>query len=365
MSRLVRLQNELVQHELDALLVTKLEDLRYLCGYSGHAAHLIVTGREAFLMTDYRYAELAKSEVREAEVVIRNRMTTTLAQELSRILARAHVLRLGYDPRHVSDADARDLHREVRGKGDLQWHPIARLVEKLRYVKDELEIAAIERAAKIADEAFSHLKAHHLRVGASERELAIELEFQMRRLGAEDRAFDIICLSGPRSSLPHGVPGERRLRENEFILFDFGAMVDGYRSDMTRTHLIGEPDEKQREIYETVRSAQAKALETIRHGVRASVAHHAARFVLDESPYTRYAGEGLGHGVGLDLHERPLMGFGDDETLVEGCVVTVEPGIYIPNWGGVRIEDDVVVTGDGYRLLTHSPRGLRVNNAPA
>lgn len=359
MSRLERLQSELARHELDALLITKLEDLRYLCGYSGHAAHLLVTGHEAFFVTDYRYAELARLEVSEAEVIIRDRMSTTLVQELDGLLARLPVQRMGYDPRHVSDADARNWHQHIRGKGSLQWSPVQKMVETLRYVKDASEIEAITQAARIADESFAHLRRHHLKVGVSERELSIELEYQMRLRGAEDRAFDTIVLSGPRSSLPHGVPGERLICEGEFILFDFGAKIRGYASDMTRTHLIGEPDAKQREVYETVRNAQAKALACVRHGVRSSVPHQAARTVIEESPYTRYAGEGLGHGVGLDLHERPLMGFGDDETLLEGCVITVEPGIYIPNWGGVRLEDDVVVTREGYKLLTNSPRGLR------
>jgi Xaa-Pro aminopeptidase/Xaa-Pro dipeptidase len=359
MSRLQRLQSEMARHEIDALLVSKLEDLRYLCGYSGHAAQLVVTGHEAFLVTDYRYAELAKKEVAWAEVIIRDRMTTSLTQQLSSLFNKTRVERVGYDPRHVSDADARTYHKEIRGSGAIQWTPLRGLVDKLRYVKDESEIEAISQAARIADESFAHLRRHHLEVGVSERDLSIELEYQMRRRGAEDRAFDTIVLSGPRSSLPHGVPGERLIAEGEFVLFDFGAKVRGYRSDMTRTHLIGEPDDKQREVYELVRKAQGQALECIKAGVRSSVPHLAARAVIEESPYTRYAGEGLGHGVGLDLHERPLMGFGDDEPLLEGCVVTVEPGIYIPNWGGVRIEDDVVVTAEGYKLLTNSPRGLR------
>ncbi|TPV94491.1 MAG: aminopeptidase P family protein [Myxococcales bacterium FL481] len=356
MTRLERLLPRLSELGVDAFLVSGVENIRYLSGYTGHAAHALVTPHGASLITDYRYAEVAQEDCTDFEVVIRDRATTTLPAQIAQLLDRSQAKRVAFESEFTTVAQLEGLRAGLPQRG---LEPCAGVVEALRYVKDATEIACLRRAAALADEALAGLLRDVVRVGVSEREIALDLEYRLQRSGSEGLSFETILLSGPRSSLPHGAPGERRLAAGDFVLFDFGAKISGYGSDMTRTVVVGEPDERQRAVYDTVLRAQQAALDVIAPGVTGAVPYIAAREVIDASPFAEFAGEGLGHGVGLFLHEQPLMMGADcEQVLRPGCVVTVEPGIYIPGWGGVRIEDDVEITETGYERITHSPREL-------
>lgn len=333
--------------ELDGLLVTGLVNQRYLCGYTGHASHLFVAGDTRVLVTDYRYAEIAKASCKGVEVVVRDRLTTTLPQQLQALFEGAGVKRVGFESHHTSYAAYQDL---LGTKVELV--PCEGMVEQLRYVKDPGELGAIGHAAGIADRALARLLAEDVKPGRTEREMARALESYLFEEGAEELAFETILLSGPRSALPHGQPTDRKLETGELLLIDFGAVVDGYRSDMTRTYVLGGANAEQRAVYEAVAAAQRAGIEALAPDIDAEVPWQAAKAVLDSTPYAEHAGEGLGHGLGLDLHERPFMGFRRPDTLRAGCVVTVEPGVYIPGWGGIRLEDDLVITKAGGERLT-------------
>jgi Xaa-Pro aminopeptidase len=230
-------------------------------------------------------------------------------------------------------------------------------VDRLRWVKDETEITALSHAADIADAAFVHLL-RVLRPAMTEWDAALELEIAIRRAGAERMSFETVLASGPRSAFPHGRATERRMAVGDFVTVDFGAVYDGYASDCTRTVVLGEPDARQRQIYEIVLEAQRTALAVIRPGIACRDVDAAGRSVIAAAGFGEAFGHALGHGIGLDVHEGPSLSPRNEAPLEPGMVVTVEPGIYLPGWGGVRIEDDVVVTADGCRLLTHAPKEL-------
>ena len=265
---------------------------------------------------------------------------------------------LSYESEHISVNQWQEINQQVSSLTKLaKIEPEVGAVERLRYVKSDTEIAAIEKAAKIADSALA-IMLNSVQAGVTEKELATELDYQMAKLGSDEVSFATILLFGERSALPHGIPGERQLKHGDFILIDFGAVVDGYRSDMTRTFVFGQASAEQKHVYQLVQQAQQAAIDEITEGVIGSHLYQQSANVLLNSEYKQYAGEGLGHGVGLVLHEQPFIGPACNAVIEKGCVITIEPGIYIPGWGGVRIEDDVVLTDDGLKILTNSPKGL-------
>lgn len=338
---------------LPALLVTDAVNRRYLSGFTGSAGWLLVTATSAVLITDFRYEEQAQAEAAGWSVVV-YRQPDRSETVLARILAEEGIAALGFDP----DAVSVTAHgRLAEALGGVELRPAPQLVTALRAVKDEGELALIRRAVAVAEEAFARLLPL-VRPGRSERELALELEFLMRRLGAEAAAFDVIVVSGPRSSLPHGRPGERRIAPGDLVTFDFGARVGGYHSDVTRTLVVGKADARQREVYEVVRAAQAAALAAVREGVKAGEVDCAARAVIGAAGYGERFGHSTGHGLGLEVHEFPTLAPNREDRLAAGMVVTVEPGVYIPGWGGVRIEDTVIVTASGCEVLCRTPKEL-------
>ena len=231
-------------------------------------------------------------------------------------------------------------------------------IEKLRMIKTADEIASIKQAAAIGDQALANILPL-IKEGITERELAIELDYQMAKLGSEEVSFATILGFGERSALPHGIPSSRKLKQGDLILIDFGAVMNGYRSDMTRTFVFGKADAKQKHIYQLVQEAQQAAIDKLTEGISGQTLYEQSANILLSSDYKDYAGEGLGHGVGLQLHEQPFLG-PDCKTIIEqGCVITIEPGIYIPGWGGIRIEDDVVLTENGLEIMTQAPKNLQ------
>ncbi|MGI2259982.1 M24 family metallopeptidase [Shewanella sp. GXUN23E] len=341
---------------LDSLLLFGYENIRYISGFSGHAAYLVLSQQDAFLISDYRYAERAKAESVGVEVICRDRDNESLGHCINRFLTPQ--TKVGFEAAHMDVATWQAIAAELAGKFTSdQLKPVTGMVERMRMVKDEWEVAQIRAAAAIADEALAQTLPL-FKAGVSERDLALELEYRMQKLGSEGMSFDTILLFAQRSSMPHGSPSAQTLKSGDFITLDFGAVVNGYRSDMTRSYLYGEASDKQIAIYNTVAEAQQAAMDTVKAGVPAIEALNASNRILQASPFAEFVGEGLGHGVGLFLHEQPFIKPGCDHVLQAGNIITIEPGIYIPGYGGVRLEEDILVTDTGYELLTRAPKPM-------
>lgn len=355
MSRVEKVRAEMERRQLGAFLSLRPENRSYLTGFTGTAGMAVVTARGAYLLTDFRYVEQARAQA-PGFTVRQVGSGNRYAGELRRILEEEGIRRVGFESDYLT-VDAHGRYASELPGVDLV--PAAGLVEGIRRVKEPDEIEAIRRAAALADEAFDHIL-RFLRAGVTEREVALELEFFMRRRGASALAFDTIVASGPRSSLPHGVASDRTIGPGELVTLDFGCVVDGYCSDMTRTVAVGEPDDKQREIYAIVLEAQERGLMAVRAGAAARDVDAACRDFIAARGYGENFGHSTGHGVGRAVHEEPRLAAEVDDVLVPGNVVTVEPGIYLPGWGGVRIEDLVLVTETGCEILSRSPKALMV-----
>lgn len=352
MNRIEKLERSLQVIGHNSLLIFNQHNITYLSSFNGHAATLLITPEVNYLLTDYRYFEQAKKQATEFEVVCRDRANQTLESLIKELLTRHNIQTLAFEADHISFNQWQKIASHLNLS---ETTPASQLVEQLRYYKDDDEIASISQAAAIADKALANILPL-IKPGVSERDMATELEYQMSLLGSEELSFATILLAGKRSALPHGIPGNTPINNGDLILFDFGAVVNGYRSDMTRTYVMGKPSDKQKEIYNLVRSAQQAAIDAIADGVSGEFLAQQSDQILNTSPYGKFKGEGLGHGVGLELHESPFMGKGCQFKISKGSVITIEPGIYIPDWGGIRIEDDVVLTDDGLKILTQSPK---------
>jgi Xaa-Pro aminopeptidase len=334
--------------ECDALLVTNLKNIRYLTGFTGSAGMLLVTQDRLLFTSDGRYGTQAAEQFQvEADFVI------GLPAVQRDALVKAAPARVGLESGHVTWAQQRTMAAE--------WFaevvPTLGLVERLREVKDEGEVALIEAAAACADAALAELLPM-LHEGPTEAEFALALDSEMRRLGATGPSFETIVASGPNGAKPHHRPSSRRIQQGELVVLDFGALMDGYCSDMTRTVSVGEPDDLSRRMWDVVRESQAAGVAAVSPSTPAVDVDTACREVIGAAGWGDKFVHGTGHGVGLDIHEAPAVGSTSADTLARGNVVTVEPGVYLPEHGGVRIEDTVVVTEDGCRALTKSPKEL-------
>jgi Xaa-Pro aminopeptidase len=342
----------------DALLVTHLPNVRYLTGFTGSAGMLLVRAGDAVLITDGRYATQSAEQLDAAGVVAEIEIGPPARQrEILRSAVSAP--RLGLEADHVSWGQQRAFAADL----DAELVAVSGAVEGLRIVKDGGELARIEAAAAIADAALAELRPTLLAL-PTERELGIELDFAMRRLGAADVSFETIVASGPNGAKPHARPSDRRPAAGELIVLDFGALVDGYHSDMTRTVCVGPPASRLRErMAATVAEAQAAGVAAVRAGAGAQAVDAVCREVIAAAGWADAFVHGTGHGVGLDIHEAPMINATATATLETGNVVTVEPGVYLPGegGGGVRIEDSVVVTADGCRRLTNAPKDLVIS----
>lgn len=336
----------------DALLVTKLVNIRYLCGFTGSAALLLVLPDHLVFVSDGRYGEQATEQLAAAGVDARIEISGTEQQRIVSAAA-AGVGRLGLEADHVSWAAQRRYAAEWFPKSELV--PAAGLVEQLRVVKDAGEVARIEAAATVADEALGAVR-HRLAERPTEAEFALELDTTMRHLGATGTSFETIVASGPNGAQPHHRPGRRTIVEGDLVVVDFGALVDGYCSDMTRTVMVGQPSSQQRRMLDVVAATQATGVATVAAGVECREVDRACRDVIAAAGWADAFVHGTGHGVGLEIHEAPRVAQTSDATLALGHVVTVEPGVYLPEHGGVRVEDTVVVTVDGCRALTRAPK---------
>ncbi len=344
--RIKSISSKLADLEVDQLLITNLTNVRYLTGFSGTNGQVLVNADSALFFTDPRYEARAGSLVTGAEIVIyKDRLTEVLPTHL-------HGERLGIEATTMTVAEHERLARELESTDLVDTQDA---VEVLRRRKDDSEIAAIREAVRFADEAFDGI-GEIVRAGRTEAEIALDLEIRMRRSGADGISFDPIVGSGPLSSHIHHSPSGRVLEEGDLVLLDYGARAAGYCSDLTRTVVLGEPTTKQKEVYSLVAAAQQAGIDAIAAGRTGAAVDAAAREVISAASSSGLFGHGLGHGVGLDIHEAPRLHPSSDSTLQERDCVTVEPGVYEPGWGGIRIEDCVIVTASGAEVLGKAPK---------
>lgn len=345
----------LEQEGLDGLIVMHLPNVRYLTGFTGTAGVVAVLRKETIFLSDFRYRTQADEEVGDAARV--EIVASDLWKRLWQVLEEYSAVDvLGFEGHVATVADAQRFSDSgVRAR----FQPARELVERLRVRKDPEEVAAIRAAALLAAEALA-ATLECVRVDQRERDVAAHLEYELRRRGSEWHPFPTIVASGPRSALPHARTSVRTIGPGDWLLLDFGAQVDGYCADITRTVLIGrQADERQRTVYELVQEAQLTARQTIRGGMTGRDADAVARSLIARRGFGEAFGHSLGHGLGLEVHEAPRVSKTNEEALPEGAVVTVEPGLYFPGWGGVRLEDDVYLTADGTELLSDGATELR------
>ena len=350
-TRLVKLRSQFEALGLDAFLVTYAPHLRYLSGFSGSNGLGLITRRSSVLITDGRYEEQVKSEVKGWKVIISQ---LALFDELrDRGLLRPGV-RVGFDGNSLLYTQFKDLKRAIP---TAKFLPKVDCIEQIAIIKEQSEIDAIRKAVGITDRVFEEIL-ELIRPGMSELDVAAEISYRQRKHGAERDAFETIVASGERGALPHGRASAKKLRRGELVTLDFGCVVDGYHSDMTRTIALGKPGADEKKIYNVVYTAQQKAVDKARSGLAAKSLDAVARDHIKEKGFDKFYRHSLGHGIGLQIHEPPRISVLSKAVLASGNVITVEPGIYVPRIGGVRIEDDVVITSGSCEVLNRSPKDL-------
>jgi Xaa-Pro aminopeptidase len=350
--RLEKLRRKLEEQRVDAILVTMIDNVRYLSGFSGSTATAVVSASEAVLLVDPRYTLQANEECRHFEIrEYRNKVIEVTAE----LIGSLGVERPAFEADYLSFSNY-DKLRSLLSSG-VELLPSSRVVDDLRLIKDSYEIALMQEAISISDVCFNEILGY-IKPGLTERDVALQLEICMRKRGAEKPAFDSIVATGPHAALPHAQPSDAVIQHGQLLKMDYGAQYRQYPSDITRTVCLGEPDSKQREVYNTVLGAQLKAIDAIRSGVAGKDVDSVARDYIAAAGYGDYFGHGLGHSLGRGVHDGPGLSQSSEIVLEQGMVMTVEPGIYIPGWGGVRIEDDVLVTEDGCEILTHATKEL-------
>ncbi|MFW5979292.1 MAG: M24 family metallopeptidase [Halanaerobium sp.] len=351
--RINKLREKMKEQEIEAFLVTKKENVRYLSQFTGTAGKLLITEEDNIFITDFRYLDQAADQT---DGCVIEEISRNFIEGFAELLKRKKVKNLSFESQDLSFK----MYNKLKEKLDLiSLNPVESVVESLRMIKDQSEIQKIKKAVEIADQGFQFL-IDFIEPGKSEKEIALELEFFMKRNGGEANAFDFIVASGKRGSLPHGVASNKIVEKGDLVTIDFGTVYQGYHSDITRTVAVGEPASKLKEIYQLVLTAQKKVISEIKAGMSSVEADKIARDLIKEAGYGDNFGHGLGHGIGLEIHEGPRLSYSStsDVTLESGMVVTDEPGIYISGLGGVRIEDDLLITETGCEVLNSAPKEL-------
>ncbi|MGV1237417.1 M24 family metallopeptidase [Enterococcus hirae] len=350
MLRVEKLRKKMQEENLDSFLITSPYNLRYLTNFTGTTGLAVITLEKAFFITDFRYTEQAAAQAQGFEII---KNVGPIFEEVADLLQKEGLRELGFEETTVSFLEYSVLEEII----DAQLIPISGMIEELREIKDEEEIAIIEKACSIADLAYDHIL-KMIQPGMTEIEVANQLDFYMRSLGASGVSFETIVASGLRSAMPHGVASKKIIEQGDLITIDFGCYYEGYVSDMTRTFAIGDPGERLKEIYQIVLEAQLAVLEVAKPGVTGKQLDAVARDYITKHGYGEAFGHSTGHGIGLEIHEGPNVSVRAEKQFVPGNIITDEPGIYLPGIGGVRIEDDLLITSDGNRVLTHSPKEL-------
>ncbi|KGX87443.1 M24 family metallopeptidase [Pontibacillus marinus] len=350
-SRIEKLRNKMHTVGIPAVWITSPENRYYFSNFKGSSGSLFITKENTYLLTDFRYVDQAKNEAPSYSVVDHKREEIT---EIVRLMEDYSFSNLGIELDHISAQQYLQLNEQTTNK---EFLGIDQQLSDVRMLKDDSEIQSLQKAVKICDQAFEHITTF-IKPGLTEKEIGLELETFMRRAGAESIKTNHVIASGERSSLPHGQATDRVVQKGDFIKMDIGARVNGYYSDFTRTVILGEPSDKQKEIYSIVKEAQEKSLESVGPGKTCSEVDKVGRGIIESYGYGENFGHSLGHSIGLALHEKPVMRSTDETKLEPGMVITVEPGIYIQGFGGVRIEDLVVITEKGHMNLTQATKDL-------
>jgi len=348
MDRMLQLRQELHRLDLSNFVVTRLSNIRYLCGFSGSSGFLLISPRKARFFTDFRCQSQAARQVRNAEVIV---YPDEFLKELRR-----HSLRLsgriGFEGSFLDVTTYQQL-KEIFPK--LAWISTEKLVENIAAVKDPEEVKKIRQAAAITDSVFADVL-KLIKPGVRELDVAAEITYLHKKRGADGDSFPPIVASGPRSALPHGTAGNRKIRNGDLVTLDLGCIYQGYASDLTRTVAVGHCPAKMKSVYQLVLKAQTEAIAQARSGLTVKALDEVARGIIRDGGHSEHFGHGLGHGLGLEVHAEPRIFFGSDAVLRTGHVVTIEPGVYIPEVGGVRIEDDIWIRNGQAEVLTQSPR---------
>lgn len=350
MNKLERLRASMEKVNVDGLLITSTYNRRFMTDFTGSAGVVLISQKGAKFITDFRYVEQAGKQAAGFEIV---QHTGTIIEEVGKQAKEMNISKLGFEQDHMNYATYKAYEKAIDG----QLIPLSGVIENLRLIKTTSEIKILKEAAAIADAAFTHIL-DFIRPGITELDVSNELEFFMRKQGATSSSFDIIVASGVRSALPHGVATDKIIEKGDFITLDYGAYYNGYVSDITRTVAVGKPSEELINIYDIVLEAQLRGMAGIKPGMTGKEADALTRNLIEEKGFGQYFGHSTGHGIGLEVHEGPALSLRSDIILEPGMAVTVEPGIYLPGIGGVRIEDDTIVTLDGNEALTHSSKEL-------
>lgn len=338
---------------MDAFYIGNHENVRYVSGYTGDDSSLLVTAAKAYFLTDPRYTEQAALECPNWEIVNWRRPGCTMGDSLGTISRENGLKTLAFEAQEVTY----EAYADLREKVGVELVPVSGVVEALRRVKTEEEIFCLRAACEIAARAFEKILLD-IRIGITEKELASRLSHYMVMEGADTQPYGNILISGARTSLLHGIPSAKAVEYGDLVLMDYGCQYHGYLSDMTRTVVVGKASKKQRKVYDLVAQMQAGAIEKMQSGASGMEVYKASLQPIQDTPYLPYHYAGIGHGIGLFVHEVPFMGPRGTDKLVPGTVLTIEPGLYIPGWGGVRIEDQLLITETGNEVLTNARKEL-------
>ena len=349
--RIDRLRELMHREDVDAIVFFNPLNLRYFCGFTGTDGVLLVTREQSYFLTDSRYTAQAEAQVSAGY----RRQYSQKVEGVIEALAECAVTRVGFEADFVTVSFH---HKLLKQASEFELIPLDTPLGEFRQVKDDAEIRCLEKAAQLNKQAFDAVLPL-IKPGITEQEIALELECFLRRAGGEEKAFDLIVASGDRGALPHGVASDKKIVAGDLVTIDFGTRYDGYHSDETVTVAVGDVSEELRTIYDIVLQAHDQALAALSPSVRASEIDAVARQYIEKRGYGKFFGHGLGHGVGLEIHEAPTLSPRSEAFLTAGMVFTIEPGIYVPGVGGVRIEDTVLMTVDGYRCLTQIPKKYR------
>ncbi len=350
MKKIERIHEQLKEKKIDALLITDPVNRYYLSGFTGSSGILLIGLKKSYLFTDFRYFEQASKQASGFKVI---KWKDDLYQSMVPLIEETGWKKIGFEAKQV----VYQTYTEMKEKLPVELVGLESTVEMIRIVKNNRELDLLRKGASELDAAFEFI-CSSLNPGMSEKTLSMELEIFLRRKGAEKPSFTYIVASGERGAMPHGTASEKVMQAGELVTIDYGSVFNHYATDITRTFSLGEPDTKQKEIYDIVQEAQLKARNSVKAGIKCSELDAVARDIISDAGYGDNFGHGLGHGIGLETHELPMVNHKSDMVLEKGMVITIEPGIYLPGWGGVRIEDMVLVTEDGCELLTKSTREL-------
>jgi Xaa-Pro aminopeptidase len=350
LNKIQRLRENFEKLHIEGMLITNPYNRRYVSGFTGTAGVVLISQTKAIFITDFRYTEQAEKQCPDFEII---KHTKALHEEVSHIAKELGITKLGFEQDVFTYSSFTSYNKAFAG----ELVPVSGLVEKLRLIKTTSEIKILKEAAKIADAAFDYIIGY-IKPGLTELDVSNELEFFMRKQGATSSSFDTIVASGYRSALPHGVASEKIIEAGDFVTLDYGAYFNGYVSDITRTIAVGNPSDELKDIYNIVLEAQLRGMAGIKPGMTGKEADALTRNFIEEKGYGPNFGHSTGHGIGLEVHEGPALSSKSDTVLEPGMAVTVEPGIYVPGLGGVRIEDDTIITNEGNESLTHSTKEL-------